>query len=299
MADLYLSLLVMTVFSLAMFAAVRRATRGFSPQGVNRTAVAVVGLIVGYILLVWDRWWLARVFPYSSLIVVGNWFPLWAATLAALVWHRTTGHPWRRAVDVLALAAVAVFSLVAPFLGAAPECGADWQEGRFCLQTTPVTCTPASAATLLRFHGIDASEQEMAELCLTRRGTTWQGLYHGLKRKTAGTRWDVEVTQPDFASLRSLAEQSGSPMLLRVGLASNAQVSPEFERELGWRPGTGHSVVLLRFLSNEMVEVADPTPGIGREQWTVDEFQTLWDGQIVRLVPRRTGFQPVAAMVAR
>jgi len=139
----------------------------------------------------------------------------------------------------------------------------------------------------------------MAELCLTRRGTTWQGLYHGLKRKTAGTRWDVEVTQLDFASLRSLAEQSGSPMLLRVGLASNAQVSPEFERELGWRPGTGHSVVLLRFLSNEMVEVADPTPGIGREQWTVDEFQTLWDGQIVRLVPRRTGFQPVAAMVAR
>ena len=36
-----------------------------------------------------------------------------------------------------------------------------------------------------------STEQEMAELCLTRHGTSWQGLYRGLKLKTAGTGWDV------------------------------------------------------------------------------------------------------------
>ncbi|MFO0906559.1 MAG: hypothetical protein U0939_26380 [Pirellulales bacterium] len=285
MADLYLSLVVMTVLSAAMFAMVQRASRRLSPSALNASAVLVVVLMVAYILLVWDRWWLSRLFPYANLIVVGNWFPLWSAALAALIWRRTAHQPWRRACDVGALAVVALFSLVAPFLGRPPECGAEWMEGRYCLQTTPVTCTPASAATLLRHYGIDATEQEMAELCLTRRGTTWQGLYHGLKRKTAGTAWDVEVSRIDLASLQALSSQSAEPLLLRVGLSAGAEVGPEFERELGWRPGTGHSVVFLRFLAHNMVEVADPTPGIGREQWTVEEFKTLWDGQVVRLVP--------------
>src|SRR5260221_7046371 len=43
--------------------------------------------------------------------------------------------------------------------------------------------------TLFR-SGISATEQEMADLCITRRGTYWQGLYRGLKLKTAGTLWE-------------------------------------------------------------------------------------------------------------
>ena len=78
-----------------------------------------------------------------------------------------------------------------PLLGRTPACSERWDELGTCLQTTDYTCSPACAATLLKKYGIAATEQEMAELCLTRRGTSWQGLYRGLKLKTAGTDWDV------------------------------------------------------------------------------------------------------------
>ena len=75
-------------------------------------------------------------------------------------------------------------------------------------------------------------------------------------------------------------------MILRVGLEKNAQVDADYESELGWRPGVGHSVVLLRFEGNLYAEVIDPTPDVGREQWTLDIFELLWRGQAVRLVPK-------------
>jgi Peptidase C39 family len=88
----------------------------------------------------------------------------------------------RRIVLVLALEAVAWFAVVRPIWGIPPRCRDRW-EGDFCVQTTEATCTAACAATLLRVHGIEVTEQEMADLCLTRRGTRWQGLYPVVSRK--------------------------------------------------------------------------------------------------------------------
>lgn len=282
MSDLYLAMLLMTVLAGITFAAVRQLVRPWSQRTTNVLALAVVALMIAYVAVVWDKWWLAQVLPFSSLIVLGNWFPLWAAVLAALVCQQTQRR-WRCGLHLAFLATVSGFSVVAPLIGDPPACGRSWESGGICIQTTHATCSPACAATLLGFCGIEAEEQEMAELCLTRKGTTWQGLYHGLKRKTAGTAWDVEVVRYDLDQLRSL---SGEPVILRVGLARDARVSPDYEREFGWRPGTGHSVVFLGFLPNGQVEVADPTPGIGRERWTVEDLKTLWDGQTVRLLRR-------------
>lgn len=284
MSDLALAVTGLIVASLATFAVTWRAARRLGPTTCHLLAILTLFLMAGYIAFVWDKLWLVRWLPVSSLIVVANWFPILTAVLAALVWRRTEVHPWRRTLNVSALFAAATFSVAAPLWGDAPECGDQWLDQSICLQTTDRTCSPACAATLLKSHGIPATEQEMAELCLTRRGTTWMGLYRGLKRKTEGTGWDVEVRDCSLAELRQMA--ASSPVILRVGLERQANVSVDFQRELGWRPGLSHSIVLLKFGATDLVEVADPSPDVGREHWPIDELRTLWRGQAIRLVPR-------------
>ena len=172
---------------------------------------------------------------------------------------------------------------VYPLLGATPVCGDHWDKLGTCLQTTRHTCSAACAAMLLKKHGIDASEQEMANLCLTRRGTSWQGLYRGLKLKTAGTHWDVEVCQ---GPVDVVARNCGGPMILSVGLAAGAPENAEFTREFGWVPGVNHSVVLEGVRSGGVVVIADPSQEMTREHWDRETLTTLWRGTALRLVRR-------------
>jgi len=173
---------------------------------------------------------------------------------------------------------------VFPLLGEPPACDDLWTQDGICLQTTNQTCTAACAATLLRQCGINADEQEMAELCLTRSGTTWQGLYRGLKLKTSGTAWDVRVVQGD---LKQLLSQAHSPMIVSVGLEKYADIDGSYEREDGWQPGMRHSVVLLGIHSHGRIGVVDPNPEIRREHWSSDELETLYRGPAMQLVTRR------------
>jgi hypothetical protein len=81
----------------------------------------------------------------------------------------TIAKAWfRRSYTAALLAGVAGLAAVIPLLGNVPKCGEHWDRLGTCLQTTRYTCSPAAAATLLRKYDIDATEQEMAELCLTR-----------------------------------------------------------------------------------------------------------------------------------
>lgn len=284
MSDLMLAMLVLVVLSVATFFLVWRATDRRGRATCHLLAILTLALMGAYIVFVWDQLWLVRWIPVSSLVVASNWFPILTSILAALVWRRTEGHPWRRTLDVTALFAAAALSVAAPLWGRAPECGDRWLDHTICLQTTDSTCSPACAATLLKSYGIAATEQEMAELCLTRRGTTWMGLYRGLKCKTRGTAWDVEVVDCSLEDLRRMS--TTSPVILRVGLERETTVNVDFQRELGWRPGLSHSVVLLKFGPAGVAEVADPSPEIGREQWPIEELRTLWRGQAIRLVHR-------------
>jgi hypothetical protein len=123
----------------------------------------------------------------------------------------------------------------------------------------------------------------MAGLCLTRQGTTWQGLYRGLKLKTRGTAWDVAVDRCEADELRRLC---GSPVLLSVGLDRSSMRDTDYERELGWIPGVSHSVVLERF-SHGAAVIADPSQEMTREHWDAETLRTLWRGYAFRLVPRQ------------
>lgn len=274
---------VMVAWLVACFTAERTS-------GVRRAGMlALVLAVVLYTAFVWDRVWLSKLLPMSNLIVVGNLFPLLAAALAGLIYHELRVATWRRCLNLAALGGISVLALVAPLIGSAPACGDAWLNQRICLQTTDRTCTPACAATVLRSYGIAATEGEMAALCLTRGGTTWQGLYRGLKCKTAATPWDVRVERLSVDELRELGNQ---PVILRLGgggffATKNGSLRERDELELGLRPGIGHSVVFLRFIGERLVEIADPKPGVGVEVWTVDELARVWDGEATHLVPTR------------
>ena len=280
MGDIYLGLLVLAVFSTAMFGAGRAIGRRVSPRAANWLSLLTVISLVAYIACVWDKTLLVGLFPFSNLIVLGNWFPLVAAFLGGLAFSQIAMPPWRRSLTAFGLQLAAVVVVLFPFMGDVPRCGHVWSEG-ICLQTTKQTCSAASAATLLKLHGIETTEQEMADLCLTRRGTNWMGLYRGLKKKTAGTEWDVEVFTGSADELRGI----NSPAILSVGLAREAHADRFYQTELGWRPGMRHSVVLLRFVT-DLVEIGEPTLDAGRERWTNDDLRELYLGQGMRLVRR-------------
>lgn len=284
MADLYLGIVIVLVASLLGFLAAWKLSRSWDRGWSDGLALLTVCFLFLYIRFVWYQPQLVRYLPVASLVIVGNWFPILAAVLAGVGFQRLSGGWFRRGTFVAGLMAASVTTLVWPILGEAPRCGDRWSREGICLQTNPSTCTPACAATLLRQHGIDANEQEMAELCLTRQGTTWQGLYHGLKRKAAGTGWDVEVIQCEAEQLGQLAQH---PLILNVGLPSTfTEEDPTISVEWGWKPGVGHSVVLLKSARHGRIVIADPTPGIECEEWTPAETKLLFRGTAMRLVRR-------------
>jgi hypothetical protein len=284
MADLYFGVALIALLSALVFALTFYVSRS-SPRFVSDgLALLIVAGIFAYIRYAWYHTALVEFLPFSNLVILGNWFPMAASALGGLAWHRIPGQVWRKFFSVAGVIGAAAYTLIWPICGTAPRCDDAWTADGICLQTTSRTCTPACAATLLRHYGIFATEQEMAELCLTREGTTWQGLYRGLKRKSAGTDWDVEVIQCDADQVMAMA---GQPLLLSVGMPREGVIDQQLARaEWGWKPGIGHSVILLARSEHGRMLIADPAPGIGREEWTANDLRLLFRGTAMRLVKR-------------
>jgi hypothetical protein len=281
--DLAWGFALMGALAAVLFLASAALARRLSRPAVTGLAIFVVGALLLYIRSIWYDVRIAHWLPFSNLIVVGNWLPLLAAVLAGLAWEQARESSWRRFGFTAALGLTAGYALFYPVLGSVPKCEDRWDWMGNCLQTTNFTCSAASAATLLKAHGIQASEQEMADLCLTRRGTSWQGLYRGLKLKTAGTKWDVQVVACSCEELPGLHER---PMIISVGLDSSAPGDTDFTREFGWVPGVNHSVILHGFTNFGCAVIADPTQELSREQWDEETLKVLWRGYAIRLVER-------------
>jgi hypothetical protein len=286
MSDLLIGYVILAVAAAGLFVLTCWLARNWSRWARNWAAVGLVALLFVYIRTLWYDARLADLLPYSNLIVLGNWLPLFAAVLMGLVWWQTHGAILRRSYTSLLLVGAGTLAAVYPLLGNVPTCGNRWDQLDTCLQTTKFSCSPAAAATLLKRHGIEASEQEMAELCLTRHGTSWQGLYRGLKLKTVGTQWDVQLCR---CSPADLAQYCTSPMILSVGLDGTAPADTEFTREFGWVPGVNHSVILEGFSTSGCAVIADPSQEMSREHWDAETLTALSRGQSFRLVRRLDG----------
>lgn len=286
MSDLITAVILILALSVAILAVTIRTTRHLT-----KGATTLIGFVAGVLLLIyltqlWGHPRLSKLLPLSALVVFGNWFPLAAAFLAGITWTHGYGSNRRRVLFGSACFVISMYSVVEPLIGEPPRCIDDWSSDGYCLQSTMQTCSAAAAATLLRQYQIATSEAEMARLCLTRghdgirqEGTTWQGLYRGLKIKTAGHQIEVDVFEE---TMDEFVRNFTQPAIVFVGLPLEGTYPKSFSEEEGWTPGARHSVVVMEILPNSMLVVADPAAA-GFEFWSLDELRLLWLGRGIRL----------------
>lgn len=279
-SDLYVGLLIMLFVSAVLFVVGWSCSCHLKPTMRYVVVCVAIAGIVGYTLWLRDNMLLARLLPFSNLIILGNWFMLIVSFLAGVAWEQIKNPIWRKMLSTSALIGCGFFSLVHPLLGEAPQCRSKWVNG-VCLQTHDRTCSPACAATLLASKGIISSEAEMTQLCLTREGTLWQGMYRGLKLKTQGTRWTVEIFD---GSLEELLRHEELPAILSVGIPLEAEVPEIYKDQYGWTPGEFHSVVLLEVRGPNRVLIGEPSMVNGCETWSVEDLEVLWRNRAMMIV---------------
>ena len=291
MHDIRLAIGLIGFISIAIFAIVYRLLRSRSVIFLTVMAAIVVALIIVYVVTVWGQLWIVNWIPLPSVIVLANWFPPFLGALAAIVWLQMKHQSVARRLPVMALMVVAAVVSIMFFIPKeAPECDDEWVtavmlDGRpmaawpVCLQTTPNTCSAAAAATILNTLDIEATEQEMAQLCLTKVGTTWLGLYHGLATKLLGTKHRAEFFEGDVDTLRELSRTH--PVLLCCQLDEQlAHLAPGYVEEGGWIPGVAHSTVYFGETSRGHL-IGDPTRGF--EFWQTRDLNLLWTGQGLKI----------------
>lgn len=291
MEHLRLAVGLMALLSVAAFFLTVRLFRRASPVLLDLVAVMVVALIGVYLRTVWGQLWVVNWIPLPSVIVLSNWFPIFLAILSAVLWLRMAARPFlRRAPIQLALLVSAACSVLYVIPRSPPACRNEWIEPEFpvtfriCRQTSdpPVTCSAAAAATLLAALGIDANEAEMARLCLTRGGTTWLGMYHGLSIKLMGTGLKAKFFEGTLAQLAALS--ADRPVLLCCELSETvAAMVPEYREADGWIPGVSHTVVCFGE-KNGTFFIGDPSqPSL--ERWDHRRMIDLWTGTGLTIAP--------------
>src|SRR6478672_11392906 len=120
--DLVWGIALVAALAAALFLATAALARRLSPRVLTGLALLVVGALLLYIRTLWYDVRLASWLPFSNLIVLANWLPLFAAALAGVAWEKTHGCSWRRYGTAAALACTATYALLYPVLGSAPRC---------------------------------------------------------------------------------------------------------------------------------------------------------------------------------
>ncbi len=283
MADIYIGLGIMvSLAAVLLFLGLKADARLSQRASLAAITLTIVGLFL-YAIFLRESALLIRMLPFSNAIIVGNWLILFGGLLTGLVVKRIPGGRLRRGIYCVLLIVACTYTLIAPLVGPVPQGGDYWTREGVAIQSSDSSCSAACAATLLRTVGIRTTEQEMIRLCLTRtNGTLWYGLYRGLKLKTAGTPYDVEVLRGTVDDLKS--GKLKGPLILSVRLDKKPGTDVRYEQNWGWTPGVAHSVLFSRILPNNLVEMGDPS--IGLEKWGIDGIETLWHGDAMRLVKR-------------
>jgi hypothetical protein len=261
---------------------VERRCRRRTANGIALLSVAAVFL---YGWLVHGRLILARLVPAANVVVLSNVIPLGAGLVIGIVLARRSIPRWRRVAVASLLGALAGYALLADVVGCCPRAKSPRYDQGLCLQTSPASCSACCAASLLRLHGIPASEKEMIRLCLTRHyGTPPLGLYRGLQLKTRGTAWDVEVFH---GSPEDLRQADGWPAILMVRLVTGYR-GPAGSEAYGEGPQRpmGHAVLLCAVTENGNALIVDPAEGVRLRPVAI--LERVWAGEGLRLTRRRT-----------
>jgi hypothetical protein len=173
-----------------------------------------------------------RIFPYAELASCGLGF------IAGMVhsWWQPEGIGEKAIVPAILLAIVLI-RFVKPLLDPLDRSLLkDRFNGDICLQSTFSTCGPASAVTLMRFFGMDATESQIAKKCFTSRGGTevWY-IARALQRR--GFSPSVVIQTPESANFPA-------PAIAGVRLGG----------------GVGHFIAVMNS-TDDAVTIADPLRG--------------------------------------
>lgn len=294
MVDLYLSLGIMTALcGLAGFAGAtlqKRAGRVI----MFCTEVVVCLATAAYLQYLWDRPLLSRLLPFSGAVILGNWLPVVGSFFLGVFLKTERITQVRRIVLASVMVGISGYSLAKPMLGQPPSCVPSFEHRTLDFQTTNQTCSAACAASLLRMHGISATEDELAKICLTRRGTHWLGVYRGLKLKTANTNWDVVAEEVNPEELFNGNMNFGILALSFHPPENEQAVDPEW----GFGSHVGHTVLVLQSRSTMLLDVFDPSPEYGHETWNVDAVASVKSSILLRLVPRDDNQLPIVINLA-
>ena len=293
MNDLIVASTILGALCLLAFTAGLYLGRYHSSQTQRRVGLFSVLLMGVYMWLLWDRPILAQLMPDSALIILANWLPIWGSLFVGIYAASSAIAVVRRMLLTSATVLLVAYSAVAPVFGTAPVCDDSAAFQELVHQSTPFTCSPAAAASLLRLHGIPATESELATLCLTREGTHWHGLYRGLRLKTQGTKWKVNV-QP--FSMDSLDRIGSQPSVLAINIDTN-RFSDTVDH--GFLDMMGHSVVLLRRNGPTTMTVFDPSPDYGVEIWGPSILDCVTGGVVLSLEPERSDVAAIAEVRLR
>jgi predicted double-glycine peptidase len=273
-------LLTLLLASLAFWCGLKFAPK----RGSIALLIFLVLLTLTYAFFAYDHLFWAKILPWSGVAVLGNalHLPL-VALIIGLAAPRLPGKPLRRTLLLAPLLLGATWHAFGPLLGEPLTTQVQQipDKSGVVRQTSEASCSAASAATLLQNAQIPATETELANLCFTRStGTPMLGTYRGLSIKTKNTTWRVNVlSHATLADLRSATTKS--PVLISVGLDRwQRGYDPRYVSEWGWTPGKRHAVVIFGFLPNNKIEKIDiGDPSVGREKWSVESLDTLWNGE--------------------
>lgn len=294
MWDIYAGIGIIVAVSILFFAFTRLISSRFPRRVADGFAVLTMLLMCLYIYFLWDQAEVVWLVPYSNAIIIGNWFPVITAMLSALVYRRVPPRSPRKYWVVILLNLVGFFALVQPILGKVPESQDEVDDFQIARQSTQVSCSPTSAVNLLAFYDVPARESEMVRLCLTRRpiswlgiqisegGTSWLGLYRGLKIKLRETPYEPRFF--NWSHEQFAEAQPEKPVIVSLMLDPELETTqPELHaliRQDGWQPGVEHNVVYFRY-EGDRVKIIDPK--VGLETMPVEWFRQLWVGRGIYL----------------
>jgi len=106
----------------------------------------------------------------------------------------------------------------------------EWRDD-VCLQSTESSCGPAAVATLLRAHGVQAEEAELARECFTSRGGT-ENWYLARAMRRRGVRVDYvsatgvnDVPLPCIAGVRLGGPQGDGHFITILGRSGERHIT--------------------------------------------------------------------------
>ena len=279
--DIFLGVAILLAVSHGTYCLGKQASRKAAPAVAQCLAAVVLAATAFFAVFLHGKLWLAKLLPLCNVIVLGNWIPVGAASLAGIVMGQGAIPVWRRATVAIVVAGLAWSSVIRDVCGLPRGSDKAVYVSGFPLQTGDASCSSACAAELLRCHGIQATEAEMRRLCLTRdAGTPELGLYRGLKLKTDGTGWAVRIMN---CSVEDLVEKNAGPLLALVDVEGTSTVGSRRWDIRRYLRRANHSIIVYRYAGDGYFAIGEPVAG--RTRIDREDLAKRWCWTAIRIVP--------------